>query len=141
VSREKGKRAAGTTQKIVCTANLLKVNSNRWNGATRQAVHEAFPMRRRTFWPWMLASVLLGPAGMDSRLRAEEKAIEPKQINAAITKAIPLLQKSAAGHIAQRTCFSCHHQALPVLALKTARQRGFQIDEDGFRNENRKVAR
>jgi hypothetical protein len=94
VSREKGKRAAGTTQKIVCTANLLKVNSNRWNGATRQAVHEAFPMRRRTFWPWMLASVLLGP---------------PAQV---LFLSSPGLARAGA-----------------------ARQRGFQIDEDGFRKQ------
>ena len=45
---------------------------------------------------------------------------------AAIAKALPLLEKGAAGHVAQRTCFSCHHQALPVLALKLARQRGFE---------------
>jgi hypothetical protein len=68
-------------------------------------------------------------------LRAEEKEVDLKQVKAVITKALPLLQKGAAGHVAQRTCFSCHHQALPVLALKLAQERGFVIDEDGLRKQ------
>jgi hypothetical protein len=67
-------------------------------------------------------------------LRADDK-VEAKDLNAAIARALPLLEKGAAGHAAQRTCFSCHHQALPVLALKLARQRGFRVNDEEFRKQ------
>jgi hypothetical protein len=67
-------------------------------------------------------------------LRAENSG-RAEELKAAIARALPLLEKAAAGHTAQRACFSCHHQALPVLALSAARRRGFNIDEAGFRNQ------
>jgi hypothetical protein len=59
-------------------------------------------------------------------------AAEPKEeaIRAAVAKALPLLKKGAAGHIDQKTCFACHNQALPMLALTTARERGFEVSEE-----------
>jgi hypothetical protein len=69
-----------------------------------------------------------------TRLLADDK-IEAKELKTAIARALPLLEKGAAGHAAQRTCFSCHHQALPVLALKLARQRGFRINDEEFRKQ------
>jgi hypothetical protein len=47
---------------------------------------------------------------------------------AAVDRAVPVLQKAGEGYIRQRGCFSCHHQALPVLALGAARERGFVVD-------------
>src|SRR5207248_2676861 len=41
----------------------------------------------------------------------------------------PLLRKGAAGYAEHRECFSCHNQALPLLALSTARDRGFDVGE------------
>jgi squalene cyclase len=52
------------------------------------------------------------------------------EVRAAVAKALPLIQKGAAGHRAQRTCFACHHQGIPILAMVTARARGFAIDDD-----------
>ncbi|HYT69293.1 MAG TPA: ankyrin repeat domain-containing protein [Vicinamibacterales bacterium] len=48
----------------------------------------------------------------------------------AITRSLPLLQRSAQTWIEKQTCSSCHHQALGTLAVVTARQRGFRIDSD-----------
>lgn len=53
-----------------------------------------------------------------------------EDLRTATAKALPLLQKGAAGHIAQRTCFACHNQAIPILALTTARSRGFDFPEE-----------
>jgi len=93
-------------------------------------------MISRTNWTWLLGSVVLVSGYLwNGGVRGEDKLIEPKQVKAAIAKALPLLQKGAAGHVAQRTCFSCHHQALPVLALRVARQRGFDIDEEGLQKQ------
>src|SRR5262249_39571907 len=57
------------------------------------------------------------------------------EIKAAIAKALPLLQKGAAGHVAQRTCFACHNQGIPVLAMTTARSRGFDLPEEDLRKQ------
>ncbi|MBI2806851.1 MAG: hypothetical protein HYX68_17875 [Planctomycetes bacterium] len=54
---------------------------------------------------------------------------KPDAIRAAAIKSLALLEKSAAGHTAHRKCFSCHHQALPVLALTTAKARGFKVND------------
>jgi hypothetical protein len=50
------------------------------------------------------------------------------QVRDAVARALPLIRKGSAGHMAQRTCFACHHQAVPLLALTTARVRAFPDD-------------
>jgi acetyl esterase/lipase len=60
---------------------------------------------------------------------ASATAATSDEVQAAVARALPLLQKGAAGHIAKRTCFACHNQALPMLALTTARSRGFTFRE------------
>ena len=49
-----------------------------------------------------------------------------------VTRALPLLEKGSAGYVAQRDCFSCHHQAVPSFALDLARRRGFEVDADNL---------
>ena len=56
----------------------------------------------------------------------------PDVIRDAIGRAIPLLEKGAAGSANERKCFTCHNQALPVMALSEAKSRGFAIDEANF---------
>lgn len=53
-----------------------------------------------------------------------------KEIQEAVTRVLPLLQDGAAGHRENRTCFACHNQSLPILAVTTARSRGLAIDEE-----------
>ena len=60
-------------------------------------------------------------------LAASEPAAQ--EVRDAVAKALPLLQKGAAGHIANRTCYACHNQGPPLLALTTARSRGFPVDD------------
>jgi hypothetical protein len=54
----------------------------------------------------------------------------PSQIRTAVAKSLPLLEKSCAEYTAQRECFSCHHQALPLLALTVSRSRGFPVSAE-----------
>ncbi len=49
-------------------------------------------------------------------------------VRAAVTRALPALQKSAGAFVSQRACFSCHHNALSILTLRLARDHGFAID-------------
>jgi hypothetical protein len=59
-------------------------------------------------------------------------AAEPSAdaVRSAVTKALPLIEKSAAEYTKHRQCFSCHHQALPILALVTARGHGFRVNAE-----------
>ncbi len=71
----------------------------------------------------------------------------PHDVRAAITAALAPLQKGAAGHAEQKTCFACHNQAPPMLAFATARSRGLAVPATliaaqaehvaGFLNTNR----
>ena len=56
--------------------------------------------------------------------------VTPAQIRAAVARALPTLQKSLAVYAEKRDCFSCHHQAVSLVALEIARSRGLAIDED-----------
>ena len=49
-------------------------------------------------------------------------------VRAAVTRALPILQRSGAEFVAKRSCVSCHHNTLPVLTFHLARDRGFTID-------------
>lgn len=61
---------------------------------------------------------------------AQEQPVSQGEIRAAVARAIPLLEKGSAGSMKERpNCFTCHNLGMPVLALTTARSRGFEIDE------------
>lgn len=47
---------------------------------------------------------------------------------AAVTRALPLLQRSIVTFVEQRACVSCHHNSVAMLALGAARARGFAVD-------------
>ena len=44
------------------------------------------------------------------------------------TRAIRVIDRTVATWHTQRTCFSCHHQALPIAAALVARSRGIPLD-------------
>lgn len=80
-------------------------------------------------------TLLLAPAASRG-----DGPIERAALRAALSKSLPLVQKGAVGHTKQRTCFACHNQALPLLALTTARQRGFDTDDDEVRRQLKFIA-
>jgi len=49
-------------------------------------------------------------------------------ISQAVTRALPILQKSAGEFVSQRSCVSCHHNALSLLVMHEAGNRGFAVD-------------
>jgi N-acyl-D-amino-acid deacylase len=49
-------------------------------------------------------------------------------VKAAVTKGLRRLEQGAANYVKNRQCFSCHHQAVPILAFASARRRGFEIE-------------
>lgn len=73
----------------------------------------------------LLTALLLG---LPSLLSAAEPA-KGDDIRAALARALPLIQKGSNGHRTQRTCFACHHQAIPIFAVTAARSRNISIEE------------
>ncbi len=92
--------------------------------------------------PWFLAALvwLLWHPVLHGEEPSAENASDPSvakpaslaelkpQAKEAIERAVPLLQQSAATYIRERECFSCHHQALPSMAMTLAEKHGFPID-------------
>ena len=80
----------------------------------------------------MLASILI-IATCSSALPADDPiSPKPDAVHAAVEKALPLLLKSTAEYPESRDCFSCHHQAVSVLALTAAKERGFPIPAEAI---------
>lgn len=50
-------------------------------------------------------------------------------VREAVAKALPVLWKGVEGHTDNRTCVTCHNHAVPLLAVATARDRGFAVSE------------
>jgi ankyrin repeat protein len=50
-------------------------------------------------------------------------------IRDAAAKAVALIQKSQQNWYSKQDCFSCHHQVLPALAFRAAREHGIPVDE------------
>src|SRR5688572_8956293 len=89
-----------------------------------------------------LASRLLLTAAFTLAVTAPATPMEPtpERIREAIERALPLLTKGAVGHSQQRTCFACHNQGVPLLALATARSRGFAVDDAEIERQARFIA-
>lgn len=58
-----------------------------------------------------------------------------EQVSSAVKLAIPLLEAGSAGSAENRKCFTCHSQALPIVALSEARKRGFAINEENLKRQ------
>ena len=54
------------------------------------------------------------------------------RIRQAVQKAIPLIEKSAATYVQKRDCFTCHHQALPLMVFSRVKSAGFQVGDDSI---------
>jgi len=79
-----------------------------------------FAMKRTPFLFLVALSLSFDPAGV----RADEPS--PGALRQAVAKSLPLLEKGAAGHMNQKTCYACHNQGLPILAVTLAKPRGFK---------------
>lgn len=51
-------------------------------------------------------------------------------LQAAIEQGLKRLEQGSAKYIENRQCFSCHHQALSILPMAAARQRGFAVNSE-----------
>ena len=80
-----------------------------------------------TAMPQRLALIVTALLAFVPLAAADEPLHSTSDIRTAIERAIPLIEAGAAGSAEQRTCFTCHNQAVPILALAEAKRRGFAI--------------
>jgi len=80
----------------------------------------------------MTATLLIIATCLSALPSGDDDSPRPAAIRAAVAKALPLILKSTGEYPESRDCFSCHHQAVPVLALSAARERGFVIPAEAI---------
>jgi hypothetical protein len=73
---------------------------------------------------------LLGILVLAGPLSAAPPEPTPEAVRKATVKALELIEKSAVEYTKHRECFSCHHQAVPLVALTTAKARGFTVSDE-----------
>jgi hypothetical protein len=83
---------------------------------------------------WTAISLLL------ASVNALHAVAPPPPVAMAISRALPLLVRGAKGHIRKRDCFGCHNQASPLLALTSARDRGFVVYDDDIKEQLEHIA-
>ena len=72
----------------------------------------------------------IGASGAGPLLKPAGRRLGPSNtVKAAIARAIPLLERAGPAFRVTSKCPSCHHDALPAMALARAKGRGFAIDE------------
>jgi hypothetical protein len=80
----------------------------------------------------MTATLLIFVSCLSTIPSEDPDTPKPEAIRAAVGKALPLILKSTAEYPEKRDCFSCHHQAVPVIALSAAKERGFTIPPEAI---------
>jgi len=61
-------------------------------------------------------------------------------VHTAVASAVPRLVSGAKGHAEQKTCFACHNQAYPMLALTAARDRGHELPTQFLKTQGEHIA-
>ena len=63
------------------------------------------------------------------------------RVRLAVGKSLPLLLKGAEGHSANRDCFACHNQTIPIMALTTAGDRGYVVRPESLSKQLEHIVR
>lgn len=99
-------------------------------------------MKRHThFGPWLtvlLAAglILVRPVVTMAGEASSASLLKAEVIKAAVAKSLPLLETGSRLSMERRQrCFTCHNQGLVVMAVTTARDRGFAIDGENLRQQ------
>ncbi len=66
---------------------------------------------------------------MLSQLWVENAFTQKPAVMNAVERSLPLLQRIGPSFIENTGCVSCHHNALPAMAVALARERGFKVDD------------
>ena len=75
--------------------------------------------------------------GLPALTAASKRVVASTQ---AVSKALPLIMKSAEDYVEQKSCFTCHHQSLPVTAVVRAKSIGFEVDRKWLETQRKFTA-
>ena len=92
-----------------------------------------FPVQRTL----RIAVALLVITATPATLEAAGDPVEAGVVAKAVNSGLEVLAKGTINYEEQRSCFTCHHQTLPMLAQATARDHGFKINEALFKQQAR----
>jgi len=84
--------------------------------------------------PAWLACLLFFPLAMIAKADSSDSPASREVLRDAVGRGLAIVQKAAREYPQHRSCFSCHHQTLPMLAMTKARGQGIVID-DGLLKE------
>jgi len=96
-------------------------------------------LRGVTLLQWCLPAAILMVAVL-SRAESAEPPVATDELKAAVTRSLPPLTKGAAGHRENRSCFACHNQGVPIMAMAVARDRSLSIDGDELKDQLQFIA-
>lgn len=96
-------------------------------------------MRRTASIRFCIATALLLATGCASGA-TDHPAADGAELRTGLEPTLALMQTSMHTWIEEATCTSCHHQALGIMALVFARERGLRIDADRLQEQVDKVA-
>jgi len=85
-------------------------------------------IRPRGFTAIVVCAVCLTTAVVDATRGGELPTPSVDELRDAVQRAVPLLLRGGAGYMAERKCFACHSQTMPVMASAAARNRGFDFE-------------
>ena len=68
------------------------------------------------------------------------KPAPARSIQAAVARSIPLLQRADVSFLQKSGCVSCHNNTLTAMTVATARQHGFQVDNQTARKQLRNIS-
>jgi ankyrin repeat protein len=68
------------------------------------------------------------------------KPAPASSVRAALARSIPLLQRADVSFLQKAGCVSCHNNTLTAMTVATARQRGFQVDDQIARKQLKNIS-
>src|SRR5437667_12771196 len=76
-----------------------------------------------------LVAVFIFGFSRDSKTQTMSQLVSDAEVRTASAKAIQRIQHAQGVWYKKQTCTSCHHQLLPEITLKLARERGVPVNE------------
>ena len=79
---------------------------------------------------WICSFAITAAIGVSAPARAATAPVPEATLRLAASHGIHVIEQSIAVWQNQRTCFSCHHQEIPIQMVGLARSRGLAVDDE-----------
>src|SRR5947209_5942653 len=79
---------------------------------------------------WLGAAGLLAAGLLPASAARAPRAPAPPDAATAARRSLALIQRGAANYLTHQECFSCHHQALPLMTCSLAERCGLSVSRE-----------